>query len=230
MKDDLRGPRIRVLEDLRGEFVRIATKEALSSGARVRRRFSPIALAGLLSIFLVAATITFFGVRSGRESNDKVVNPSMGGTFAAHGPTYETLRELRAVSDLIIVGTVEEVLPREAEGDPPEQIHHLSTVVSVDEVWKGSIPDSTVTVKTLELAYAGPNAREWRRTGQRVVLLLSPSTETPGVYIPANVDYYQTAYVVVGDDLIPAYSDDGLARQLAALSIGELRERMTQGP
>lgn len=222
---------IPALNQLGSEFVRVGREQQQSTSRRVGRRYSTVAVAALLLVFVVAAAATFLGVRSSEDDATTQAEQAQQGTgFAASGPRYETLRELVRVSDLIIVGTVREVLPAQPEGEPPEEIYHVNTVVAVDEVLKGSTGEEAVTVKTLEEAYAGPNGEEWRQQSERVVLFLSPSRETPGLYIPANVDYYQTAYVIVGEDLIATLSDDELARQIAGLSLPELRERVRQGP
>lgn len=215
---------IRVLDELRSEFVRVAAEERQSAKQPFKRRYSAAAVAGLFVVFVVVAAATFVGLRSGQDHPGGEPNETLRGGFAASGPRYTTLRKLVSVSDLIITGSVQEVSPPEPEGEPPEEIHHVNTVVHVDEVWKGSAPGEMVTVKTLALAYE----EEWRQQGEQVVLFLSPSRETAGLYIPANIDYYQTAYIVAGEDLIATLPDDVLARQIAALSRPELRERVRQ--
>lgn len=224
--DSSKSSGIRVLEELRSEFVRVAAEGRQSAKQRFRRPYSAAALTGFLLVFVIAAGATFVGLRSDQDDRRGELNGSMRGGFAASGPRYNTLRELVSVSDLIIAGSVQEVSPPEPEGEPPEEIYDVNTVVNVDEVWKGSAPGETVTVKTLELAYE----EEWRQQGEQVVLFLSPSRETPGLYIPANVDYYQTAFMIAGQDLIATLPDDVLARQIAAMSRSELRERVRQEP
>lgn len=221
--DSSKSSGIRVLEELRSEFVRVTADERQSAKQRFGRSYSAAAFTGLLLVFVIAAGATFVGLRSDQDDRGEP-NGSIRGGFAASGPRYNTLRELVLVSDLIIAGSVQEVSPPEPEGERPEEIYHVNTVVNVDEVWKGSAPGETVTVKTLELAYEV----EWRQQGEQVVLFLSPSSETPGLYIPANVDYYQTAFMIAGQDLIATFPDDVLARQIAAMSRSELRERVRQ--
>jgi hypothetical protein len=222
--DSSKNSGIRVLDELRSEFVRVTAEERRSAMHRFRPPYSAAALAGLLIVFIAAASATFVGLRSGKDDPRGEPYEATRGGFAASGPRYTTLRELVSVSDLIITGSVQEVSAPEPEGEPPEEIYHVNAVVDVDEVWKGSAPGEMVTVKTLELAYE----KEWRRQGEQVLLFLSPSRETPGLFIPANVDYYQTAYMVAGKDLIATLPNDALARQIAAMSRSELRERVRE--
>jgi hypothetical protein len=161
------------------------------------------------------------------SSGDAAALPARG--FVASGPRYSSLEELVAAGHLILTATVEDVLAAGSEGPPGEEISHLDTVVRVGEVWKGSAPGATVTVRTLELAFAGPNAKEWRQHGERVVLFLSPSTENEGLYIPAKVNYNQTIYVVTDDDLLATFPDDELAQRVAAMTLPQLRRTVRQG-
>ena len=99
----------------------------------------------------------------------------------------------------------------------------FNTVVRVDEILKGSAPSAAVTVKTLELAFGGPGPEEWRKPGERVLLFLSPSRETTGLYILANTNYSQTAYIFQGED-VRATVGDRLSEKIAALSLPEVSQ------
>lgn len=143
-----------------------------------------------------------------------------GGGFQASGPTFLSLDELVKESDLVVVGTVTEVLPGEVDAaGTPEAQEHLNTVVRVEEVLKGAISSDVVTVKTLQLAYARPYM-EWRQPGERVLLFLSPSRETPELYIIPS--HSQSAYILRSSDIV-ATVDQRLSNRVASLSLPELR-------
>jgi hypothetical protein len=213
--------RIPALDELRDEFARVAQDESRSSKSR-RPRSRVLALAGLV-IASAGATATGIILTSDADQVSAPRGPVAG--FEASGPRYASLPELVAKTDLVVVGTVQEVLPPkviEAE-DPEFPTRVFETVVRVEEALKGSAPSGVVTVKTLELAFSGPGAEEWREPGDRVLLFLSPSRESRGLHILANTNYSQTAYLIQGKDLVAAV-DDPLGKQVAALSVAELRQ------
>ncbi|MBA3290786.1 MAG: hypothetical protein H0U17_04750 [Actinobacteria bacterium] len=191
-------------------------------------------LAGILGVFLVfvlaagAATLLF--TRTASDPTRERGVPVVRG-IEASGPRYESIRELVAASDLILTGTVEEVLAGEIEGPPGEEIEHVNTVVSVHDVWRGSMSDATVTVETLKQAFGGPAIEEWREPEQEVLLFLSRSTEpeTAGLYILAKTDYSQTAYTLFGDD-VRTTASDSLGDLISKLTRPELRERVRENP
>lgn len=115
--------------------------------------------------------------------------------------------------------------------DPEYPTRELTTVVRVDDVLKGSVRAQLVAVETLELAFGGPALPDWRKPGTRVLLFLSPSREpeTGEVYIPANTNYSQTAYVIKGQDITAAV-DDPLSERIAALSLPEVRQAVRVKP
>lgn len=150
------------------------------------------------------------------------------GGFMGSGPSFRSLDQMVATADLVVMGTVTDVRPGEVEAAGTlEPVRDLNAVVSVDEVLKGPAPEGPVVVKTLELAYAGPYAKEWRRPGERVLLFLSHSRETPGLYIVAAVSYDQTAYILRGDDLVATLRDP-LSERVASLSLPELRREVEE--
>lgn len=211
---------IPALNDLRAEFVRVAQAESRPFPSRRRLRRLALALGGLA---LVAAMVTAGIVLTSDPDPATAPQGSRPGGIAASGPLYASLAELVAKTDLVVVGTVEEVLPPEiieAE-DPQYPTREFNTVVRVDEVLKGSAPAS-VTVNTLELAFGGPGSAEWRQPGERVLLFLSPSRETDGVHILANTNSSQTAYEIRGEDLVATIRDP-LSNRIAALPLPELR-------
>lgn len=153
------------------------------------------------------------------------------GTCDCHGEDYETLEELVTETDLIIMGTVGESRVAEVRDKndefPTRTVH---TTVAVDEVFKGSGTRAEVVVSTLELGFGGPGVEEWREPGRRVLLFLTPSLETVGVYVPSNQAYFQAAYIVRGEDLeitvAPGADVYGLNRRVAAMTVSELREKV----
>lgn len=148
--------------------------------------------------------------------------------FMSSGPSFASLGEMAATADLIVRGTVADVRPGQvtAEGTPDE-VRDLNTVVNVDEVLKGPASEDRVVVKTLEMAYSGPQNSDWRKPGQQVLLFLSNSRETPGLYIPAMISYDQTAYVIQNSSL-QATSQDPLSSRVAGLSLPQLRDQVQQ--
>lgn len=165
---------------------------------------------------------------------------------------FGSLDEMVAASDLVMVGTVTEVRPgqvtvitRDAAPSYPEgtdtaggqeeiteaspeelveEIRELDTVVSVDNALKGSPPEDFVTVTTLDYAYGGSQSMEWRKPGERVLLFLSRSTETPGLYIPAEASYEQAVYILQGSDIVAPTTDpdEPVNARVTSLSLPEL--------
>lgn len=216
--------RIPALNELRDEFVRVARTESRAPSSRRLRRVA-VALA---SFILIAAGATAAGIILTKDA-DRVTAPPgpRAGGFEASGPRYASLPELVAKTDLIVVGTVQEVVVGKVFPDPAGEFptRDLNTTVRVDEVLKGSAPSGVVTVVTDELAFSGPGPEEWRRPAERVLLFLSPSREpdTPEVHILANTNYYQTAYVIQGEDLVVTLGDP-LSERIATLTLAELRK------
>lgn len=165
---------------------------------------------------------------------------------------FGSLDEMAAASDLVVVGTVTEVRPgqvtvitrdaapsypegtdtaggqeettQESPEDLVEEVRDLNAVVSVDNALKGSPPEDSVTVATLDYAYGGPQSTEWRKPGERVLLFLSRSTETPGLYIPAEASYEQAVYVLQGSDIVAPTTDpdEPVNARVTGLSLPEL--------
>lgn len=153
------------------------------------------------------------------------------GSLVGHGPSYSSLVELVANSELVAVGTVTsstvgKIFDDDPTGQYPTRLLH--TVVSIDEVMRGIAPGE-VTVVTDELAFAAPNLSDWREPGTQVLLFLTQSTETPGYHVLTNLNYTQTAYVVQGDDLEAAVADR-LSDRIAEMSLSAVRRKVGQIP
>lgn len=217
--DEVKRTSLPALDHLRQELIRTAHEERSQNA---RRGVHGMVVIGLALLLLGAGTVGYFGFmyadRPGRDADNKPV-----GGFAASGPRYQNLAELLAASGIVLKGTVEGVAAATSVGPPEEAIWLRSAIVRVEEVWKGSITGPTVTVRTLELAYTGPRDEEWRQQGTRVVLLLSPSRDVPGTYIPAATNYAQTIYVIKESDLVPAVAGDPLATRVAELGLAGLK-------
>ncbi len=155
------------------------------------------------------------------------------GNVMTSGISFESLDQMVATADLVVTGTVEEVRPGEvdAAGEPGE-VRHSNTVVKVEEVLKGQAPEGYVVVKTLEDAYSGPQNKEWRNPGERVLLFLTPSLEQQGLYIMAETNLDQTAYIREDGNLSTTRRDgqrqDELAEQVASLSMPELKNKVKE--
>lgn len=154
--------------------------------------------------------------------------------FAASGPLFESIQELAANSDLIVLGTVEEVQPGEVleAEDPQYPTRRLNTVVQVDTVLKGEYSEETLTVATLELAYASPqpgSGSDWRQAGTRVVAFIAESSEgatgNNGEPLFFPVSYPQSFYIIEGKQLTAAYQESDqrlLSERIERMTLPEL--------
>lgn len=155
---------------------------------------------------------------------------------------FDSLEELAAESDLIVVGTVNDVqtgeeLPSEGPATPTRR---LNTLLDVETVLKDSAPREGLTVATLELAYASPQPRsgsDWRQPGTRVVAFLSASSEgatgNAGEPLFFPTSYPQSFYVVEGESLTAAYqeSDEGLlSGRIERMTLPELLAALPPAP
>jgi hypothetical protein len=189
----------------------------------------------LLAVGLVVLALVLWG---GAETSSEKPSPSGDRTpteqrpssFAGSGPSFESLDQMVATADLVVMGTVTDVRLGEVyAAGTPDEVRTLNAVVSVDEVLKGAAPEGLVVVNTLELAYTGPYAKEWRRPGERVLLFLSDSRETPGLYIPVGIRHDQAAYILQGGDLVATVKvDDPVSNYVASLSVPELRREVEE--
>lgn len=224
MSNDVGGKgRIRALEELRAELLRVARNQS-ASAPRARLSFRNVVLGAVALLVVVAAA----GILIRSDENE--VGPRRGpaGGFAASGTYYTSPAELMDKSELVVTGTVQQVVVGEVVAEPeddPYPTRWLDTTVMVDDVLKGP-PTDTVVVETLELAFSG--RAEWRKPGERVLLFLSLSREEPGPFILSNDGegpaYGQAAYILRDEDVI-ATTDDEIAERVAALSLAELREK-----
>lgn len=166
---------------------------------------------------------------------------------------FESLDQMTATADLIVVGTITDVQPGKVttvtydtssnypegsnainsqentapsdEGVEVEEVRDLDTTVKIDEALKGTTPNG-ITVSSLEDAYSGPRSTDWRESGQRVLLFLSRSTETPGTYIPARASYEQAVYLIEGDALVATtehHAEEPVQNKVTTLSLSALR-------
>jgi hypothetical protein len=186
-------------------------------------KLAPLALAGLVLFAAGAAARITIGSGGGVPS-EAARSPGGNGQPPAYAgfTQYQTLPEIVLNSDLVIVGTVQEVAPGYVE--PSEDgfpTRYLNSVLKVDEAWKGS-PGETVTVATNELAYGSPGGgSEWREPGVRVVAFLaSGDGGPPGVFYPADEP---AIYVLSGEQVIPTVGST-LSGQIAAMPVEELRQ------
>ncbi|CAN5156541.1 hypothetical protein BH18ACT10_BH18ACT10_07120 [soil metagenome] len=155
---------------------------------------------------------------------------STGSGVLSSGPTFHSPDQMVATADLICTGAVTKVLPGKVEAaGTPDAVRDTNVVIGVDEVLKGDASTESVTVKTPQLAYDGPQNTEWRRTGERVLLFLSHSREkeTKRKYIVAGTSYGQTAYILQNADLV-ATASDPLSRRVAHQSLPELRREIQE--
>ena len=224
MSDDVAGKgRIRALQELRAELLRVARKESVSA-PRPRLNSRNMILGAAALLVVVAAT----GILMRSDENEAGPRRRSAGGLEASGTYYSSPDELVTKTELVVTGTVQEVVVGEVVAEPGDDEYPtrwLDTTLIVDEVLKGPSSD-TVVVQTLELAFGG--RAEWRKPGERVLLFLSASREEPSLFILSNDGdgpaYGQAAYIVRDEDVI-ATTDDVVAERVAALSLAELRQR-----
>jgi hypothetical protein len=224
MSDDVGGKeRIRALDELRVELLRAARNQS-ASAPRALLSFRNVVVGGVAFLVVLAAAGILI------RSDDNEVGPRRGpaGGIEASGTYYTSLAQLMAKSELVVTGTVQQVVVGEVVAEPADDEYPtrwLDTTLMVDEVLKGS-PSDTLVVETLELAFG--DRSEWRKRGERVLVFLSPSREEPGLFILSNdgsgPNYEQAAYMLRDEDVI-AITDDEIAERVAALSLSELREK-----
>jgi hypothetical protein len=161
------------------------------------------------------------------DSSERETGENVGGSVGHGRSSYKSVRELVEKSDLIGVGTVAKSYIGKVYADDPTgqyPTRDLHTIVNLEEILKGSANSDQVTIVTLELAFAGPNQPDWRQPGERVLLFLTSSKETPDFFTLSN--YFQTAYLIVGDDVRRAIAGDtsGVAGSIAGMSLSEVRQ------
>ncbi|MGI8910228.1 MAG: hypothetical protein ACR2JR_06705, partial [Rubrobacteraceae bacterium] len=167
------------------------------------------------------------GAETSSEKSSQSGKPASGGFFAS-GPMFQSLDQMVATADLVVMGTVTDARPGEVmAAGTPDEVRNLNAVVNVDEVLKGPVPNGPIVVKTLELGYTGPGKTEWRQPKEPVLLFLSDSRETPGLYIMAGISYDQTAYIRQADGLAATVRDP-VSNSVASLSVPELRREVDQ--
>lgn len=217
--------RIRALEQLRGEFARVAQLESRRP-ARRGLRLASFALAGL--VLLASGTAARILI-SGSVGEGARVSNSLPAGGKAQPPAYagftqsQTLRELVANSELVVVGTVQEVTPGyEEPSEDAFPTRYLNTVLKVEETWRGT-PAETITLATNELAYGNPGGgSEWRSPGVRVVAFLVPGDSGPsGLFYPADEP---GIYVVNGDQVDATVRGTTVGDQIASMTLEELRQ------
>lgn len=159
-------------------------------------------------------------------------NPQSG--FAVSGPQFESIQDLTANSDLVVLGSVQEVQSGEVleTEDPENPTRRVNTVVQVETVLKGEYSQALITVATLELAYASPSegpVPDWRRAGTRVVAFMAESKEgaqgNDGEPLFFPVSYPQAFYIIEGEQLTAAYQESDqslLSERIERMTLPEL--------
>lgn len=153
-----------------------------------------------------------------------------GGSLSSRGRAaseywFDSLAEMVATSDIVILGTVVGVRDGTTEGPPGEEIQHLDAAIHVDESFYGSVIEtSTITVQTLK--FVAPE-QEWREVGSTVLAFLKLSTDAvdEGRFYAVND---QSVYLVMGTDIQTAVEGDSLSEQIGAMTIDDFRGEMVQ--
>jgi hypothetical protein len=137
---------------------------------------------------------------------------------------FDSLPEMVATSDVVVIGTVSSVTDGITEGTPPEEIQLSRADLVVKEVLYGpaDVP-STVTIETLQLVAPEP---DWRQSGNTVIAFVKLSTDpdAPGIYYPINE---QSVYLLNGKD-VTATTDahDDFSKWVSGLTVDEIRSKI----
>jgi hypothetical protein len=212
------APRMPALVSLREGLVDAARREP--QGVRARRGWqlttALAVLCALAATAVVLATGREDGVGPGVTANaNDLIAPQTAPGFVSGGPHYETLEQLAANSAMVVTGTVTGVRSggEIVDIDPEYPTRFVHAVVRVDQVLKGSVQRPTVTVRTVESAYAavpgassGPDL-EWRRPGERIVAFLAPSPDGGPLAVPTS--YSQSFYRLDDGDVVPLAAKPG---------------------
>ena len=225
-----RTSRIPALIELREGFV-----DAARRGAGVERQRHDRQLAGALAVMCLLVVTAVLIATDGEDGNsqalraeaNELIEPQTAPGFVSGGPEYETLGQLTTNSSRVVAGTVQAVRSggEIVDIDPEYPTRFIHAVVKVDEVLKGSTGPSTVTVRTVESAYAAvPGASgepdlEWRRPGERIVAFLAPSPDGGALAVPTS--YSQSFYRLKGADVEPLAASGGNAADRHAMPLSD---------
>lgn len=135
---------------------------------------------------------------------------------------FSDLSEMVRTVDLVVVGSVRTTGPGRVVGPPGEEVQYREMTVDVAESWRGSPPDPTLIVETLD---SQPYGFEWRVPGEEVLVFLTKGDPRPdggNYYFPTNS---QSVFLVDGEDL-RATNNDPFHAHLAEFSKSELRDRV----
>lgn len=144
----------------------------------------------------------------------------------AWGPAFTSLDELRAASDLIVLGEVTGVAEGRtitAPGDPAAGIRTRLLTVEVTRALQGAVPSVVVVEEEAALLDGTPivvNGMAPGAVGDRGVYFLVAGSDPAAPY--HAVVNEQGRYLVDGVQLRPAAADDPLAARLAALGLNGL--------
>ncbi len=144
-------------------------------------------------------------------------------TFAGSEVHYfSDLAEMIRTVDVVVLGSIQTAGPGRVVGPPGEEVLYRQVTLEVTETWRGTPPESTLFVETLD---AQTYAAEWRVPGEEVLVFLTRGDARPGggnFFFPTNS---QSVFLVDGEDLRPT-STDPFHERVAALSKSELRSRV----
>lgn len=155
---------------------------------------------------------------------------------------FRTISEMVTASDLVVVGTVSDIVPfklEEASGDQPG-LQLVSIALDIDEVLKGQ-PREPVTFGWNGWDVAADGTIGPRRVisgvdipmpGERYVLFLfelSDEERTSSDYPLYGLTSFDGILRVEGEDLVTTVEGDRLAHELAAMSLEELSNQIGAG-
>lgn len=155
-------------------------------------------------------------------AQDEGGNLSPGGA-ASSEYWFDSLPEMVATSDAVVLGNVVDVKTGITEGTPPDDIQLSHADLEVKEVLYGSADmPSTVTVETLQFVAPEP---DWRASGNTVLAFVKLSTEqdAPGIYYPINE---QSIFLLSGTDVLATTDHDSFSERVSALTVDEILNRI----
>lgn len=196
---------------------------------------------GTIILFAIGSFTLTIAMLGGKESLSQPDKPQLPVGFSSRDVyMFDSLDQIVATSDLVVTGTVVEVLPGEIEGAetfevtagyseepnaleieameaPPEKssatgVEEIRHLNAVVEIDESLKGSAPTDTATVEtLELAYSSPTEWREPGQRVLLFLSRSREPEK---PAQfyvpINHDQSVYILQNNDLVATVSDPAM--------------------
>lgn len=177
-------------------------------------------------ILALSLALLLAGCTADSERVDSGFRTVPGGFSARERFYFESLRDAVRATDLLVLGTVEEVRPGPPDGPPGEEVYYTEALVRVNELWhgKGVNKGDVLPVETLETQ---TYSLDWHTAGATVLLALSQGDDPArGLYYPTNSQF---VFVVDGQNL-SATQTDRFAELVARMTLEEVKDKVQKGP